>query len=131
MLRSCGPGTKEAVRGQDQYRVGCSCLGKKLLGQVGGTFSESIKASRNIPLKKKQQDKEKHMLKFVLWLFSTSKTLDGFSLLSISYCFASLKMVPEGTEMNMLPWRCSVTFSSYCLLSKMDPAVKPQVFMKP
>lgn len=99
--------------------MGCSCLEKELLGQVGRKdFSGHTDASGNSLWKKHQEmvnrnqvsldstitttffnpnhslnEKERHTPAFALY-FASLKLWDGFWLLSIRYCFASLEVGP-------------------------------------
>lgn len=107
-----------------QCQVGCSCLEKELLGQVGRKdFPSHTEGSGNLPCGRSTKrwltgtrlvwtrqshrsfptqmilwlsEKERHIPTFALY-FPSLKPWDGFWLLSIRYCLASLEVGPTDT----------------------------------
>lgn len=69
-----------------------------------GLFLGALKPLENFPCGRSNRTRKDTSQSLLFDYFLSLKPCDGFSLLSIGYCFASLEMRPAGAVMKALPY---------------------------
>lgn len=103
-LCSCCPGTIHAVQGEYPVPGGMLLPAEGAAGVGGqeGSFWGALKPLEIFPHGGSSRTRKDISLSLLSGYFLSLKLWDGFSLLSVSYCFASLEMGPTGAVMKAL-----------------------------